>query len=153
MARTIDRDKGFMRIRAQLKQAHNIAVTAGWQPDAKHPEFDGPTAMLAAIHEYGGGHVPARPMLRPVFDKNREKYRALQRALWQDVFTGKKNINEALKVLGEVMVEDVKEWIRDGDHLPLAPSTIARKGHDRPLIDTKTMHDQVSSKVERGRRR
>ena len=153
MTRTIDRDRGYSRIRAQLKQAHNIRVTAGWQPDAKHPNFAGPTAELAAIHEYGGGHVPARPMLRPVFDKNRERYRRLQRELWDDVFTGKKNINEALKELGEVMVEDIKDHIMTGPHLPLAPSTVARKGHDQPLIETKTMHDQVSSKVERGRRR
>lgn len=152
MPRTIDKDRGYSRIRAQLKQAHRIRVTAGWQLDARHPNFEGPTAELAAIHEYGGGNVPARPMLRPVFDKNLEKYRRLQRDLWGAVLGGKKNINEALKELGEVMVRDVKEHILIGPHRPLAPSTVARKGHDQPLIETKTLHDQVSSKVERGRR-
>lgn len=145
MARTIDRDRGWKRIRKVLRRIDGAKVEVGWFPDARHETLN--TAELASIHEYGGGNVPARPMIRPVSDKNREAYRRVQRELHGRVVDGTLTIEGALATLGTKIEGDLKAWITDGDHVPNAPSTIARKGSSKPLIDTGLMRSQVTHKV------
>lgn len=145
MSRTVDRDRGWRRIRKMLRRIDGSEVEVGWFPDARHEEMN--TAELAAIHEYGGGKVPARPMIRPVVDKNTNNYRRLRKLLMDRVIAGNMSEEAALETLGARVESDLKEWITDGDHAPNAPSTIARKGSSKPLIDTGLMRSQVSHKV------
>lgn len=147
MATTRDRDLGWKRIRRAIKEAEGASVAVGWFPDAQHGELQ--TAELAAIHEYGGGTVPARPMIRPVVDRGREEYRALARRAWGALLRGEVSVAGALQAIGARVATDLKKWITSGDHLPLAKSTIDRKGSSRPLIDTGAMRDQVEARVRR----
>ncbi|EOX4654200.1 hypothetical protein ACEV6X_25855, partial [Escherichia coli] len=50
-------------------------------------------------------------------------------------------------ILGTTIVNDIKESIRAFESPPLSPITIARKGFDKPLIDTGDMQKSVSYEV------
>lgn len=65
------------------------------------------------------------------------------------VFNGQ--TKQAADELGHVIADRVRDHIRSGD-LPweeLAPSTVMRKGHSRPYIDTLAYMRSIQVKVER----
>ena len=149
-ATTTDKDRGFKRILATLKEASRSEVAIGWFPDAKHEvEAEGggtksiQTAELASIHEFGTSTIPARPMIGPVYDNNLLRYRARLKELWGKIVTLEISTEAALVIFGAMVEADLKRWITSGPHKPLSPETIARKGSSRPLIDTGAMRDQV----------
>ena len=52
-------------------------------------------------------------------------------------------------MVGEQMKDDIKKVIGDKSKLaPNAPSTIKRKGHDKPLIDTGLMKSKVDFRID-----
>lgn len=57
------------------------------------------------------------------------------------------DIEEVFSMLGTIIAADIQQSIRSLDSPPLSPVTIARKGFDNPLIDTKNMLDSVSYEV------
>lgn len=142
---TKDKDRGFKRILATLKEASQSEVAIGWFPDAKHESAGEAiqTAEIATIHEFGTSTVPARPMIGPVHDTNLLRYRARLKELWGKIVALEISTEAALVIFGAMVEADLKRWITSGPHAPLSPITIARKGSSRPLIDTGAMRDQV----------
>ena len=54
-----------------------------------------------------------------------------------------------LNVVGEKMKKDIKNNIGIiGKYKPLAPSTVARKGHNIPLMDTGALYDSIDFEVK-----
>ena len=101
---------------------------------------------IAAVHEYGteDGRVPERSFLRSTFDEKRQVYAALVTKLLRGVVSGKMPVKQMFDILGAQMVADINGRVRQtlGPAFafePLRPETIARKGSDRPLIDTGIM--------------
>lgn len=149
---TKDRDRGFRRIVAQLKEASGSEVTAGWHADKKHDGLQ--TAEIASVHEYGSPArgIPARPVIGPTVDQNRAAYQKLAREAFGKVLDGKDQVEGALTKLGAKIESDLKRRITDGEFEPLKPATIARKGSSKPLIDTGTMRQQIGNRVGVGKK-
>jgi len=101
-------------------------------------------AGIATFNEYGGGHTPPRPFMRNCVKRNRKKWRNVV----QDILPVNLNIKKTFQTLGEDMVEDLRMEIYRTNTPPNAPSTIKRKGFNKPLIDTGKMVNSIRMEVK-----
>ena len=96
-------------------------------------------------------NIPSRPFLRIAFDDNRKAWEGLAEDLLDQIVDRCMSASQVGKTMGKRMQKDIREVIGDKSRLaPNAPSTIRRKGHDKPLIDTGTMQKRVNYRVEGG---
>lgn len=112
--------------------------------------LDGENATLAAIHEYGAprANIPARPFIRPTFERRRGELVALQAKLAKAMLLGVLSEERAMAMLGAWAAGAIKATItRDGNFVPLRPATIARKHSAKPLIDTGQLVGAITFKV------
>ena len=127
-------------------------VVVGIRQEAGAQVVDGEftLAEIAAVNEYGSedGHIPERSFLRSTYDEGRERYAGLAQQAVTDHVDGRRDIRQGLERLGMVGVADVQERIRRGIPPANAPSTIARKGSDKPLIDTGRLRQSIDYVVE-----
>lgn len=149
------RDLGIGKLRADLDALKRSKVTIGWQGSSgasEHPETDGATvAEVAAWNEYGTSRAPARPALGTLFERHGAAFRDAVKAAVSDVIDRRASPAEALRRLGELGVLKLRETIADSRSWaePLAASTVRRKGHDQPWIDTGTVEAAASYAVRR----
>lgn len=129
------------------------SVKVGFLEGATYPDGQS-VANVAALNEYGhtvkgkGGDESYFVLPRPFFrnmiaDKKAEWPAAIALQL-------KKNggdVQKTLNVTGIAIGGQLQQSIRDLVSPPLAPSTIARKGFDKPLIDTGHMLNSVDHEV------
>lgn len=110
-----------------------------------------PVAAIAAIHEFGTAHIPARSFMRSTVNKHQKDWIKMAVA-YLKANPGK--LKNAFILVGEVASKDMQEAIEWGIDPPLAPQTIARKSRrgkqfpDTPLIDTGTMQEAISYEVK-----
>lgn len=109
-------------------------------------------AALGLIHEFGSdsNNIPARSFLRMPLEAQQDK-------LMQTLDTGSVkesiesgDIKQVYKILGfsaEQIVKDAFNTGGFGNWKANAPSTIAQKGSDKPLINTGTLQRSITSDV------
>ena len=102
---------------------------------------------LAKIHELGLG-VPKRAFIEPALKKNSAKYLKYIGGQLTPIIRRKKTLNQAWQTLGLIAVADIQEYMVTAQFTPLAPSTIARKGSSKPLIDTGQMRQSITYRVK-----
>lgn len=142
---------GGQKLDAALREmASKVAVPAtlrvGFLENAKYPDGT-PVAMVAAIQDYGapGAGIPPRPFFRNMIaDKQREWPKAIGDLLKANDFDAAK----ALDVAGAAIAGQLRQSIVDLVSPPLAPSTIRRKGFDKPLIDQGIMLNSIDHEVK-----
>lgn len=150
------RDLGVAKLKSELATLGKSRVTLGYQGPsgaAKHPEADASVAEVAAYNEYGTSTAPARPFLRTTMDRQGEALHRQLRKGVSDLIDGRADeADEVLSTVGETGVEAIRQTIDDAKSWaePLSPVTVAAKGHDRPLVDTKVMRDSASWAIRRG---
>lgn len=98
---------------------------------------------VAIWNNYGLG-VPRRPFMDLARDKIKEKYFQIMQELGYKILDGTSTVENALRVAGQVAVVEVQRAIMTGPWQPNAPQTVAQKRSNRPLIDTRTMHNRVT---------
>ena len=89
--------------------------------------------------------IPARPFMRPTVAAHEQE--------WADAIAPLlKNANydaaKALGQLGLVIHGNIVDSIQAVTSPPLAPSTVRRKGFDKPLIDTSVMWKSIREQVD-----
>lgn len=110
-------------------------------------------AELGALHEFGSFSlgIPARSFLRwPLFFRQRFIIKEASAGATKLMFNGQWIL--VLKRLGIACERAVLQAFASrgfGSWAPNAPSTIARKGSDAPLIDTGQLRRAIASKVEK----
>ena len=101
-------------------------------------------AELATIQEFGSsvapgtrGHVPERSFIRSTIAARRGEIASLTASEMKAVLAGTRTVPQALDVIGAQVAAWIKSAVMSGAGIPppLAPSTIARKGSSRPLVD------------------
>ena len=144
------KDYGLEKFFSDAKKLNNWKVKVGIfsgsaQGDRIH---DGgiTNAQLAAIMEFGGGNnIPARPALRPTFDRERENLKKMSAKLILDVLFEGMAVEKALGVLGAYLTAEVKKYITTGPEIPPPNTDAVRarklaksngKGEPRTWIDT-----------------
>lgn len=154
--RVVDIDRGFSRTMRRLYRlaTRNPRLQVGWWQ-----EDDAEAADRAVYNEVAGltgnaSKIPPRPVLAPYLDEHGDDIsRVIVDKLRRENLLGRKTAQRVLKDVGEGVVNDVR--IRIGLYGQYgkinknnAPSTIARKGMDRPLVETGRMRDALTFKVE-----
>lgn len=143
-----DRDLGFNAIIRELKQLDRKEVNAGILKDAGDNEGV-PLVNIAMWNEYGTRRIPSRPFVRIASDENKSKWGDVAAEGVGQIIERRIKWRKCCGMVGERMRDDIKKVI--GDKTKLAPnalSTIRRKGHDKPLIDTGLMKSKVDFRID-----
>lgn len=118
-------------------------LRVGFLEGATYPDGK-PVAMIAAIQDGGSGTIPPRPFFRNMIaDKKGGWGNDVAVALRATDF----DATAALHLVGQNIEGQLRQSIKDTNSPPLAPSTIARKGFDKPLIETAHMFNSVDHEV------
>ena len=132
-------------ISRNIKKASKVKV--GFLEGAT-PYPDGtPVALVALINDFGAPSrgQPPRPFFRNMV---KEKSPAWPAAVAKELVANNYDVRITLKRMGLAIAGQLRESITEGTYAPLAGSTIARKGFDKPLVDTGHMLNSVDYEVE-----
>ncbi|MDE2434733.1 MAG: hypothetical protein KGM49_00600 [Sphingomonadales bacterium] len=128
---------------AKIGKAREVRV--GFLEGATYPDGT-PVAMVAAIQNFGAPEagIPPRPFFSDMVDAKSPG--------WGDQFgkvlkAAENDSALALERMGEGIAGQLREAIVDTNSPPLSPTTIKRKGSDKPLIDTGHMLASVDKEV------
>lgn len=139
----IIKDLGWNRIIQNDKNLNRCSIKVG---------LFGEVAIRGTINELGSpiNNIPSRPFMTQAYEKYKRRlensiddnYRLVQNRVL--------TTNNYLKTIGEIHTTQIKNTITNGNFIPNAPSTIAKKGSSKPLIDTGEMRRSVTYKVIKG---
>ena len=134
-------EKYLRELAAKVQNPGTLNV--GFLEGSEYPDGT-PVAAVAAYNEYGGSGPP-RPFFRGMIAKKRGNWgKKLGEILKQNHFDGKKS----LALMGEGISGQLRESIQEFSDPANAPSTVAQKGFDKPLVDTGHMLNSVDSEVK-----
>jgi hypothetical protein len=106
--------------------------------------FEGNSNIDKAIqNEYGNPakRIPPRPFMQQTIDKYERTWaEVFQTSLIRNDYDGE----EALNALGAVIRGQIVNTIYNGNYIPNAPYTVAKKGFNKPLVDTGDMANSVT---------
>ena len=137
------------KLAAFIKHAESEQLNVGFINGAKYPPSeenpDGEyVATVAFKNEFGTKEIPSRPFFRSMIAK--------EKSTWGDKLTRgihytKYDFKAAMKFLGEDVEGALRQSIIHTNEPPNSAETIARKGFNKPLIDTSLMMDSIRSEV------
>jgi hypothetical protein len=104
---------------------------------------------VAHWNSVGTATIPARHFFGKTLKDNLGPYKKAVGAIVRLVLRGDVGVDKARRNLGIRGVRDAKKAVDAFSTPPNAPSTIAKKGFDNPLIHTKKMRDAIGWRVER----
>ena len=133
-------------LRKKLNEMHNKKVSVGYFSNSTYSDGTS-VAYVASIMEFGEMHIPARPTIRPSLEKNKAKYYDLINKAIVNSLNGS-DFKTGLMIVGKMGAEDIQAEIRNLQNPPLSIKTILKKGHSKPLMDTRVMFQSVASKVD-----
>lgn len=149
MTTVIDRDLGWSDLVREARMLDGLEVSAGILENSGNYAKGQSLVDVAIWNEYGTSRIPSRPFIRISSDDNRKAWGKLAENCAGKVLNGSMGARSAGDTVGQQMVKDIKKVFGDKSKLaPNAPSTIKRKGHDKPLIDTGKLRDSVNYRVE-----
>lgn len=126
------------------KLATGKTLRVGFLENATYP--DGTSVpFVAAMNEFGNNNSPPRPFFRNMIQAKSPEWPAAIAGLLQSTDC---DVDKTLMLTGEAIKGQLQESINTLTSPPLAESTIARKGHSKPLIDTSVMVNSVDYDVK-----
>ena len=135
----------------KLEELRNVVIEVGFQADKTAKDGETTLAEIAYFNHYGtldeSGQVliPARPFMDTLDHRKDELFQFSGQAL-ENCGTPR----EVAESIGSEAKSMIQEAIRNDDWAPNAPSTIKKKGSDKPLIDTGTMRQNVEFVIKGG---
>ena len=135
---------GFADLLSRLQSLDGTELTVGIQGEVAPGDVGLPEMVeIATTHEFGLG-VPMRPFLRTSLRKKGKRWARGLREVARRWTRGEYSQSErAMRRVAVVAVGDVQATIRDENWVPNSPATIARKGSDKPLIDTGQLRQSI----------
>jgi hypothetical protein len=139
---------------ARILDGATKTMRAGILEGSRYPDGT-PTAQVAFWDEYGTTRtvngktviIPPRPFMRSTAAAKSTRWAKIVGVTMQ---RNGGNFEEALKLAGEAAMTDIKQTIATFTTPPNKPSTIAKKGHDQVLRDTKNMLNSVAFDIVDG---
>lgn len=126
----------------QIDELKDKEVFIGFQSGEVTDDRGVDMAQIAAWNELGTSTAPSRPFLRMSVDENEGKINTMCGQQLKSITEGG-TAEQCLKQVGVFEVQLVQEKIVSGSYEANAPSTIKKKGSDKPLIDTGRMRQSV----------
>lgn len=149
MARNVtirDIDMGWDEIRYNLAHLHGHGTDVGIFPEAGAYPDGTPVVNVAAWNEFGTDTNPERPFMRTTMEENHGKFARHAERLLRELLRRRMTVDAVLTTLGAIQATAVKKTINDWTTPPNSPRTIAIKGRNDPLVDTRLMRDSVKFK-------
>lgn len=145
---------------ATLKAASSKTVEAGWFESDRYGGTKGssvgvPVAKIARIQEFGATIergkttiiIPSRPFMRGAWSAFRAARKQIQTKMAKQLIEKKITSDQYLAQIGLLLEGYIAKSIKNVGWQKNADSTVAKKGFDKPLIDTAHMLKTVNSKV------
>jgi|LakMenEpi03Aug12_release.lakeMendotaPanAssembly.Ray.scaffolds.fasta_scaffold61047_9 hypothetical protein len=129
-----------------LKRLQDSSITVGVHKDAGSYEGGESVVDVATYNEFGTPDIPERSFLRSTIGNNRAKYKGEFEKAYLEAIRGGMNLRAAAGFIGNVARDDIKKTIKDMKEPGNAPSTIAKKGFDDPLIETRKLWASIKWK-------
>lgn len=131
---------------------HGFAVVGVLDGNVPHGDGRLTVGEVAAIHEFGAPSrgIPARSFLRLGMKKARVPVMSLAKIIFAKVARGEATDREALTKIADIMISTTTACFSTrgfGTWQDLAESTIARKGHADPLLDTEQLKQSIKAEV------
>jgi len=106
-------------------------------------------AEIAVVHEFGTSRIPQRSFLRSTLTEKRDDFIKFFSQLLKRVVEGGFGLDRVIGLVGQKMVAEVRKKISSGLGVPPpnAPSTIARKGSARTLVDTGRLVSSITYEI------
>lgn len=140
-----DRVDAYMqKIADRIKKSGTLRV--GFLENATYPDGT-PVAMVAAVQNFGAPAmgIPPRPFFSNMIAEKAVNWGPqLARILHARHY----DVEKSLELLAMGIAGQLRKSIVDTNAPPLAPATIAAKGHEKPLVDTGHMLQSVGYEVE-----
>lgn len=144
----IDKDLGWKEIVKKTQQLNGKVIKAGVLETAGSYAKGQSIAEVATYNEYGTRRIPSRPFIAIATDENKGWSAEVKTNIAKAMTPGS-SLSDALESIGKRMKTDIRKVIGDKGKLARnAPATIARKGHDLPLIDTGKLKDTIDFEVK-----
>jgi hypothetical protein len=143
--RTIRIDRGWRKISGAALGLNGRAVKVGIM--AGSGSHDGTSLVdIAVFNEFGTERIPSRPFMRRTADENEGRVQRFAAGLARRVMSGQMRPEQLLDSVGLWFQRAIRATIRNSPSwaVPNAPSTIARKGSTKPLVDTGLLHGSVN---------
>ena len=142
----IDKDLGWGKICEGYRALNRKTIKAGVLKGAG--SYKGVSiSQVATWNEYGTSRIPSRPFIAIATDENKGWQSEVKKQVGR--IKSSADVNGALNTIGKKMKEDIKSVFGDRSKLrPNAPSTIAKKGFDAPLIDTGKLQEVIDYEVK-----
>ncbi len=132
------------RLASFIKNAGSQELQVGFINGAKYPDGE-QVATVAFNNEYGTKNIPSRPFFRTMISKESPTWSG---KLTKAVHFTHYDFQKSLELLGIDVEGALRESIRDWKEPPNSPETIAKKGFNKPLIDTSLMIKSITSEVK-----
>lgn len=157
MSGIITDDRGHQDLFRIVDELSRTSIWVGVLGEDKggdmHQNADNMTVLdIAIIHEYGAprANIPARSFIRKGFDKHRKAIENRVARGLERVLSGKMALQAFYDDVGRYAVIKFQQFLRSGEGMaPLKPETIARKGHARPLLETRQLVNSITYRVVR----
>lgn len=135
--------KQFMKT---LRELTELEVRIGYQRGTLSGNPDNSSRAdlvdIAMWNEFGTVNIPSRPFMRDSVDKHEAAINHMLTAQ-KDALLHGATAREILNTAGLFQQDLIQTEIEQGDFVANAPTTIRKKGSDKPLIDTGTMKNSV----------
>lgn len=137
------------RRKRTTEEASRTSVTVGIHEEEGGETVDGgqTIAEIGLYHELGTSRVPRRSWLADTIDEEQSRIDEALRRVGREIAAARMRPDVAYLQLGEFIVAKIQGRIRRRIPPPLAPSTIAAKGSDVPLIDEGRLIASIRSRV------
>ena len=144
--------RGGSKFRSALRNAVSKAaggtVRVGILETQTYPSKDGKgdvsVAQVAYWNEYGTATIPARPFFRNTIADKQDEWADNAASILQHTDG---DVGMALALIGESVKDDIVETIQNFNEPENAPSTVKKKGFNKPLIDTGDLCGAIQSEV------
>lgn len=112
------------------------------------PLGGGPSIIEVAIwNNYGTETSPRRAFMELAAKMMQPEYKRMLREAVKRINSGELSLKTLLKAVAQMGEAKLRQAIMEGDWAPNSPETIARKGSDRPLMDTGDLRKYATSDV------
>lgn len=145
--KTIDKDMGAKKIIQESSRLKGSFVNVGVHQAEGSENYEGTSTTVAEVafwNEFGTVTAPERSFIRSTIDENRAELERITAKLLDQVLEGKIDTKKALDKLGFKIETLIKKKILDLNDPPNAPSTVARKGFNNPLVDSRRLWRSIA---------
>lgn len=147
-----DRDLGWREMMRTVQSAsvgHEPRVVVGILGEKAAQVHSGGATLVevASFNELGTRTTPARSFIRETVDIYARDIATLAKNLMQQVLARQRGYAQALGILGSFVKGKIIARINAGIGPANAPSTIAKKGSSKPLIDKGQLKGAVDYEV------